>query len=370
MLQVVFTQLNHKMFQKSEKIDFIEAVQKSAELEKVCREEKKELDCHFYLIEKDSDGSPIYTGTFQFGSYKSPNLYQHIKQNLEQMKINKKHEQDKLILLSKMEDCLPDVFKLEEKNEHVHLIGLDQSRISKLKKWQRRTIYSIAGVVSLTLVGTATFMSLVISNGKHDVQKQTNLVKEQTKIINQYEHALLGDNESILNYFGKHKKDLTIEQTQLYAKLLLDQKKYKDVVGIYKNNVGFVETLISTKGSIDQLREYNASFPTDEGKFDLLFADKKYADLLKLTKVEMTVKRSEMKTYAYLKTGNIQGAKNELSNNNNEKLIQKITKYEDLTKQLKDIDKAISISKESKKNDDVKKLTDRKNGLQKQLRSI
>lgn len=370
LLQVVFTQLNDNTIKKFERMDFVDAVAQSAILEQKYREDKIKVNGDFYLIEKESDGTALYTGTFIFGSHYAPNLYIHIKKKLEEIKMNKQQQRDRIELIAKMEDGLPDIYKKEEVIENAHLLNLDVSRISKLKKWQRRSIYALTGLLGFAFVGTVFYMVMTIAQYDVAYNKERQTVAAQEKTLEIYEQGLLGNKNEMLDYFNENQKNLTDEEKKIYAGLLLEDKKFKEVVGLYNNDLGYIATMISNRGDINTLKEFHKDFPSKESSFDIFYADKKYKELLALKDVDMTVKRSEMKTYALMKTGKLEEAKAELSNNNNDDLKGKLTEYEKLSKEIKEFNEAIKIAKDSKKDKEVKALGKKKAEVEKKFNAL
>ncbi|MDM5196498.1 hypothetical protein QUF79_00080 [Fictibacillus enclensis] len=370
MLQVVFTEFNDNSIKKFERIDFVEAVKQTMILEQKYREEKKMISGSFYLIESENDSTALYTGTFKFGSRYAPNLYIHIKKKLEEIKMNRQQQRDRIELIAKMEDGLPEIYKKEEVIENAHLLNLNVSRISRLKKWQRRSIYALTGLLGLGLIGTIFYMVMIVAQYDVAYSKEQNKVAAQNKQLDIYEQGLLGKHDVLLDYFKATKTNLSDEEKKIYANLLLKDKKYKELVSLYNNDSGYIATMISKQGDINALRAFHKDFPSNESTFDLLYADKKYKELLAVKDVDMTVKRSEMKTYALMKTGKIEEANAELANNNNKDLKAKITQYEKLSKELKEFNEAIKVAKDSKKAKEVKALSKKKTDLEKQFNAI
>lgn len=233
--------------------------------------------------------------------------------------------------------------------ENAHLLNLNVSRISRLKKWQRRSIYALTGLLGLGLIGTIFYMVMIVAQYDVAYSKEQNKVAAQNKQLDIYEQGLLGKHDVLLDYFKATKTNLSDEEKKIYANLLLKDKKYKELVSLYNNDSGYIATMISKQGDINALRAFHKDFPSNESTFDLLYADKKYKELLAVKDVDMTVKRSEMKTYALMKTGKIEEANAELANNNNKDLKAKITQYEKLSKELKEFNEAIKVAKDSKK---------------------
>ncbi|MGM0924655.1 MAG: hypothetical protein ACQEWW_26305 [Bacillota bacterium] len=370
MLQVVFTQLDDNSIKKFEKIDFIDAVAQTTSLEQKYRGEKKKVNGNFYLIDKESDGTALYTGTFVFGSHYAPNLYIHIKKKLEEIKMNKQQQRDRIELIAKMEDGLPEVYKKEEVIENAHLLNLDVSKVSKLKKWQRRSLYALNGFLVLALVGTAFYMVMTIAQYDVAYNKERAVVAAQQEKLEIYEQGLVGNKKDLLDYYKKNAQDLNEDEKKIYAGLLLEEKNFKEVVALYNNDLGYIATLISKRGEVDSLKAFNKDFPSNEGTFDILYTDKKYKELLEIKDVDMTLQRSEMKTYALMKTGKVEEARAELKNNNSKALEEKLANYEKLTQEIKGFNDAIKVAKGSKKAEEVAALTKKKTEVEKKLNAL
>ncbi|QHT48450.1 hypothetical protein M662_18810 [Bacillus sp. SB49] len=347
MLYVVFTQVEHSKIAKFEKIPFPEAVRLSQEIEKEMREKKEEVDGEFYLLEEDNNGDAIYSGTFRFGSYYAPNLYMHIKKKLPVIRTSKEKEKKRLALMAEMEELVSEEFKQEENVEEEAFRRLDRSRISRLKKWQRRTIYGLAAFFTLATVGTVAFFLLQIASFQAQYEEVAADKKAEEEAISRYEAALLGEDTSLKEYLAKQDLDeLDGEEQKIYAGYLVEEEAFDKLVSLYEEDAKMAATFIANNQGIDALKAFNEAYPTNEAKFEIAYAEEEYDKVLSIENIETTKDRSEKKTYAYLKTGDIEKAKAELENNNSEELSEKIARYEEIDQSLADIDGDLKGAKE------------------------
>ena len=367
MLYVVFTQLEHSKIVKFEKIPFPEAVKLSHQIEMEMREKKQKIEGDFYLLEEDNNGEPIYSGTFNFGSYYAPNLFVHIKKKLPVIKTSKEKEKKRLALMADLEELVSDNYKQEENLENAWIRNLDKSKISRLKSWQRRTVYGLSLFFALATVGIFSFFIIQISSINNDYQALSAQNEEKEEIIDRYAGALLGKKDSLNAYLSdKVKSGLNDNEKRIYASYLADEKKFDQLVEVYDDDPKLAATFISNNKDTEILKEFNEDYPTNEAKYDIAYKDGNYNELLSIENVEMTSTRSEMKTYAYLKTGKIKEAKAELENNNSEDLANKISHFEQLNKAIADINEQIDDAKDDKKDD----LKEEKEKLQSEIEKI
>src|SRR5699024_10016820 len=107
---------------------------------------------------------------------------------------------------------------------------------------------------------------------------------------------------------------------------------------------------ISKNKSIDVLKAFHEEHPTKEGKFDIAYESEDYETVLSIQGVENTVARRKKRTYAYLKTGATEKAKEELENNNDDKYKKKINKYELIKTEMNELDEKWESAKKKKNN--------------------
>lgn len=297
MLYVVFTHLDHPKINKFEKIPFPKAVELTQGIEIEMRENKKEIPGEFHLLQDNSNGDSLYSGTFQFGSYFAPNLFIHIKKNLPSIKADKEKERKRLALMSEMDELIDDNYKKEENLEEDAFRNLDKSKISSLKKGARRTLYGLGLFFALACIVSNTFYLLQISSFNNTYQSVEAETEEQSEVINRYENALLGDRETLIKYLSE-KNDLETNEKQIYAKYLAEENNFDKLVELYNDDPKLVATFLTKYTDIEKLKAFHDAYPTNEAKFDIAYAENNYKEVISIENVEMTTERSEKKTHA------------------------------------------------------------------------
>lgn len=362
MLQVLFSNVTDNKIPNHKRIDFDEAVKLTHELEMQCRDEKKVISSEFTVISPETE-TTFYVGIFNFGSYDYPNIYHQIKVMAQRIKVNKNNQSDKAYLLEQIEVLTPEEFKKKEVIDKT-LINLDKSKISKLKKWQRVVLYTFTALTTTAVVvlGVSFFFQKVqyetaLADGRKTYEKQEELVKT-------YETALLGSKDELLKFLEE--KELNENQQLILVDIYLKRNEYEKAVATMGDPVE-VETIILNNDywqngevKIKKLKEFNDLYPTNEARFDIAYFKKEYELMLNLPQINMTAKRSRMKTYALMKLGKIDEAKIELRNNNDDRLKEKIAKYEILQAEIKTLNEKLEREKgaKQKNNDEIKKITD------------
>lgn len=362
MLQVLFSNVTDNKIPNHQRIDFDEAVKLTHELEMQCRDEKKVISSEFTVISPET-GTTFYVGIFNFGSYDYPNIYHQIKVMAQRIKVNKNNQADKAYLLEQIEVLTPEEFKKKEIIDKT-LINLDKSKISKLKKWQRVVLYTFTALTTTAVVvlGVSFFFQKVqyetaLADGRKNFEKQEELVKT-------YETALLGSKDELLKFLEE--EELNENQQLILVDIYLKRNEYEKAVATMGDPVE-VETIILNNDywkngevKIKKLKEFNDLYPTNEARFDIAYFKKEYELMLNLPQINMTAKRSRMKTYALMKLGKIDEAKMELRNNNDDGLKEKIAKYEILQAEIKTLNEKLEREKgaKQKNNDEIKKITD------------
>src|SRR5699024_4837481 len=195
-----------------------------------------------------------------------------------------------------------------------------------------------------------------LNQGRQEVETKKNLIAE-------YENALQGDEESLIEYL-QEQDDLSENQEVLLVNHFINESEYKKAVKILGDN-SRTETMILMNDKYDRdtkvskIKEFNELYSTNEARFDLAYFDSDYELMLNIQDVNMVSKRSRMKTRAYIKLDQLDEAKEELKNNNDEHTREMVEKYEILTTEndtLKEkIDKKKKKKKENKKNNEEQK---------------
>ncbi|WP_335443473.1 hypothetical protein [Priestia megaterium] len=154
--------------------------------------------------------------------------------------------------------------------------------------------------------------------------------------------------------------------------LLIDQKKYKEAVKLQGNHPEVVGSMISKKGDVQVLKEFQQTFPSPNGAFDLAYQEQRWEDMMRQSGVKMTDKRYEMKAYGYLKLDKVKEAKEEAAHIQNQDLNQKIEIYEKTKKEIEETKKQVEEEKKKEPTDEKKlqSLTDQQKKQEELLKNL
>lgn len=372
-MQVIFYNVPDSRIKNFEKYAFGDAVAISHEVEHNCREEKIQFSSEFQVL--DDNDKIYYKGTFDFGSYDYPNLYHKIKYMVNRIRVAKENQADKLYLLEKIEELTPGELKKDEIVDKL-MVNLDRTNVSKLKSWQRKTIYTLGSL------GFTAFLALgfvyIAEKGAYEkaLDDGRNQIREAKKLSELYEIAILGDKTEMIASLEKLKKDkMTEKQLQILFVQYVENEEFTEAVALFDNDSVQAETMIMNSSIArevkkDKLTKFNKAYPTNEAKYDLAYIDGDYELMLNVPNVMMTVTRSEMKTYALMKIGKIDEAKIELNNNNNEELANKITEYEVLTAEIKTLQEKNKLLLQDKKVPEAQEIQAQITEKQKELKAL
>lgn len=370
MLYVNFVQGKHDRLPKHERIPFSEAVALSQDIEMEMREKKSKFVSYFYVID-DELADSLYEGEFIFGSYMAPNLFIHIKNNLPAIKTNKKNEKLRLSFIADMEELVDEQYKKQEDMENDLFRDLDSSKISHLKRWQRRMIYGLTVLFALSTAGVFAFFLLQIAAYSEEVQYSTTEAEEQAEVIGYYERAYLGEEEELEAYLsGKDIDSLSNRETGIYARMVADNEDFETLNALYDNDASLVASFLAQEQDTDTLRSYNDQYPTNEGQFDLAFADENYEELLAMENVEINNRRSEMRTEAFIEIGDLDGAREELENNNSIDLADRINRLEEINTQIAEINEQIENLDEDEEEDEIQSLLQQREEAENELNDL
>lgn len=370
MLYINFVQGNHENLPKHERIPFNEVVALSHKIESEMREKQSTIASYFYVID-DEMADTLYEGEFIFGSHSSPNLYIHIINKLQSIKTSKENEKLRLSFITDMEALVDEKYKKQDEMEENPFQDLDRTRISRLKRWQRRSIYGLTGVLGLACIGILAFFLIQVSSISEEAQASVAQVEEQEETIEYYEQALLGDEDNLESYFNeKEIESLSDRERNIYASLVADNQDFDTLNTLFENDNRLAATFLGQQGNIPALRAYNEQFPTNEARFDLAYAEEKYEEMLNVENVEINSRRSEMRTEALLKTGDIEAARQELENNSSTELAERVNRYGELDSEISDLNEQIENLDKEEDEEEIKTLEEQKESLENERSSI
>lgn len=371
-MQVIFYNVPDKRITNFEKMPFAEGVKLSQEVERITREEKKKFTSEYQVL--DADGTAYYQGQFNFGSYEFANIYHSIMSKSNNIKVKKEHQADKLYLLEQIDLLTPEEYKKEEQIDKT-FINLDKSNISRLKNWQRKTIYIVGSlsVIALLMTGFTYFSQQ--TEYESALQDGRNQLEESKKVSEVYENFILKENENLVAELSTV-AELNENQIKILVNEHVKNDEFEQAVSLLQGDHIQVETLIlesnyNGEEKKNKIEAFNEVFPSNEARYDIAYLDEEYELMLNIPNIIMNVKRSEMKTYALIKLGKIDEAKVELNNNSDEDLAEKITKYEVITAEIATLQKQYDLlKKDEKKEKEAKKIKSQLDEKSKELNTI
>jgi len=374
MLSVMFIKSETKELKPFQKLSIPEACEITETVETQYQRTRKKAYADFFIL--DEEDHEVYAGTLSIGSGLARHVVDHIKKKLGSLKMDDIQEARKRSFLEQLEKEVPDHLKTtdgssslgEETEDHVQM-----NQIPVLSTRNRRLIYG-GGILSLLILSATCFSTVATSQDRaetiQDLQKQ---VKLEQKITGTYERALLGDSEVALKQLSSiDEQSLTNEQKNVYMSLLIDQKKYEKAVQLQGNHPEAVESMISKKGDVNALKEFQQTFPSPNGAFDLAYHEQRWEDMISQSGVEMTDKRYEMKAYGYLKLDKVKEAKEAATHIQNQDLNQKIETYEKMKKEVEETKKQVEEENKKDKKDEnkIKSLTDQQKKQEELLKNL
>ncbi|MFY2253233.1 hypothetical protein ACOSZH_25390 [Priestia megaterium] len=374
MLSVMFIKSETKELKPFQKLSIPEACEITETVETQYRRTRKKAHADFFIL--DEEDQEVYAGTLSIGFGHSRHVVDHIKKKLSSLKMDDIQEARKRSFLEQLEKEVPDhlkttdgSFSLEEETEN----HMQKTQTPVFSTRNRRLIYS-GGILSLLILSATCFSTVATSQDRaetiQDLQKQ---VKLEQKITGTYERALLGDSEEALKRLASiDEQSLTKEQKNVYMSLLVDQKKYEEAVKLQGNHPEVVESVISKKGDVQALKEFQQTFPSPNGAFDLAYHEQRWDDMMSQSGVDMTDKRYEMKAYGYLKLDKVKEAKEEAAHLQNQDLNQKIETYEKTKKEVEETKKQVEEEKKKDPKDEkkIQSLTDEQKRQEELLKNL
>lgn len=353
---VIFSDVPDSRIKNFEKLPFEEAVALTEQIEKSNREEQKSFSGEFRIVGEDD--VLYYKGVFHFGSYDYANLYQQVSDMVNRIKVDKKNQAEKLRLLEQIEQLTPAEFKVKEIIDK-NLINLDLSRVSKLKKWQRRGIYTAGSLAVFGLLLALSIFTVQKNQYERALEQAKKDVTNQNQLIENYETALLDSSDSLVTFLEKS-EDLTDTQKRILAGNYIQNNEFEKAVQLVDDTI-YAETLIVTSNltkqeKVEKITAFNELYPTNEARYDLAYLSGDYELMLNVQSINMTIERSKMKTYALLKLGKIDEAKVELNNNNDANMKQKITLYEGLKAEIVTLEERLKQLMSDKNDGEASKV--------------
>ncbi|WP_214876922.1 hypothetical protein [Exiguobacterium sp. CH10] len=334
MLFVRFTDVPDTRIQNYERLTFAEAVVATHDLHQARSEEGTTCSGDFRLF--DQKDELLYRGTFTFGTGGTyPNLYHQVNDRVQRIRTKKEDNAKKMWLLDEIESETPEDYKHPSTKSNPIVSSTYQSRLTRL---QRRLIYGVATAgVLFTSLFTAT--QWFIDKEAHAEQ----VTGGEEAWLDAYEQALQGEESSLIQLLER--KERSEEESALLVDLYLAEGADHKALELTDDPI-LIETKLagldlSDQEKLERLQDFQASYPTDEGAFDLAVLKRDHETVAKTDDVEWTAPRVSSKVTAYLYLGDIESA-NEWASKTNDPAVQvKIDKYQDITATINELNEKL-----------------------------
>src|SRR5699024_7199076 len=195
-----------------------------------------------------------------------------IKEKDKKIKVDKNRKADKDNILQKIEELTQDEIKLKQ-NIDKTLINVDKENISKLKRWQRRTVYSLAGLFLLISVFTVIWSVLQMASYEKALNNEKKQLNGNEELIEHYEKGLLGNREDVIQYLNSQ-DEVYENQEVLLVNHFIDEEEYAKAVEKLGDD-SRVETMILMNDNYDEsekvekINAFNEEYSTNEARYDL-----------------------------------------------------------------------------------------------------
>ena len=337
-----------------------------------------------YVLYDDGDNQDILEAEYK-AFVGNKNIYTHARQTVSEIEVSDKEmKRMKQQILKQLDSEATTYRKTEEQKLK------KQSRNEKKPKYTPQTQYKKGnsptfskenilsfvkskkgiGVIVLIII-TIAMMFYLFSTMDGSNKKHQKITKEDI-----YKQALLGNEEQAIKNFSKLKnEDMDKKDKLIYANLLIDKGDYKKAQNV--ESAKYVENRLFENEKADELKKFNEKYPTNNGKFDDKYFDKKYNDAIKLIDgIDKTDKRKYAMAKAYIETDDLNKAK-KLSTTTNDKDITKLItdKESELAKSKeKELDKKEKqykkVENNKKKKKEAKELKDEISNLKKEIKDL
>src|SRR5699024_4783112 len=123
----------------------------------------------------------------------------------------------------------------------------------KLKRWQRRTVYSLAGLFLLISVFTVIWSVLQMASYEKALNNEKKQLNGNEELIEHYEKGLLGNREDVIQYLNSL-DELSENQEVLLVNHFIDEEEYAKAVEKLGDD-SRVETMILMNDNYDERSE-------------------------------------------------------------------------------------------------------------------
>lgn len=336
-----------------------------------------------YILYDDGDKQEILEAIYKVYDGNG-NIYRHAKQTLSDIEVNDKElKKIRRTILKQLDDEAilyqkKDKQRLQQNQNERKAKYKPNTHYRETKKptFSKENIFSFLktgkgiGLIFLIIV-TIAMMFYLYSTMDSNSKNKNRIKKEDI-----YKQALLGKEDEAINNFSKVKReDMDKQDEEIYVNLLIDKGDFKKAQEI--KSPKYVENKLFEDDKLSELKNFNQKYPTNNGKFDEKYFDKKYNDALKLIdSIDKTDKRKYAMAKTYIETDNLSKAKKLSTTTDNPKIVELITKKESEVaeqkeKELKEKeDDYEAIENDSSKKDEADKLKKEIENLKKEIKDL
>jgi hypothetical protein len=362
-MKVFFTSKIDGEISSFQSYSFQEAVEKTATLDKKWKKKNSEPIPLDFMISNDK-GEKLYSGTYVLGSDDTTNIYNHICLKLMQLPMeNEQQETERDILLQNLNANTPASYQMD-------LTELSKQNTVKTNGWKqlsKRVKIFTCTLASLLVVAILSSIVLaIIATSKNNALEEANVEVAEVKAIKTiYEKGITGDVNEAITKLQANEKHSDSEQ-EVLIHFLLSVKNYKEAVNEKgKENVSILASQIMQLHGIEELKNFQESYPSSAGEFEIAYHTEDYQKAVAIKDVPMTSERYKEKGLAYLNLDNLDEAKKMASEAKSDELNKKITTYEDLDQQLTQLNSQLEEEEKSKDKDEekIKSIKEQRNAI-------
>ncbi|SDI43608.1 hypothetical protein [Natribacillus halophilus] len=327
-----------------------DAVQRTQEIDQRWKKQNKSSVSLDFIVHGE-DGQKLYAGTYQMGDSYAANLYEHICFRLMERRMRNDDEIEKRNrFLHQLTQAVPADVRIDI-NEH-----LRQQDEKNQTWWSRlspkaRIIGGVgAGVTTLALVFSIGLVA-VVSQQSEVLAAMNESYEDEKEMKTLYAEAVAGDANGAVEAL-QAQSDRSDQEDAVLTHLLIGQEAYEEAMQINGQSDEAVADAIYEQQNLEALTEFQASYETAVGDFEIAYDDERYEDVIAVEDVPMNANRQEKLGYAHIQSGDIEEAKQLASDINSESLNDQISAYEALTADIDDLQTQIDEESENDDPDD------------------
>ncbi|QDI92017.1 hypothetical protein HUG15_02315 [Salicibibacter cibarius] len=333
-MQVLFTTPLEDEIPAFQSLSLTDAVQRTHDIDQRWKKQNKSPVALDFMVH-DGEGQKLYTGTYHIGSSYAANLYEHMCYRLIERRMRGDEDrQQRDRLLHQLTQEAPAALHIDV-NDHLRRQDeANQTWWSRLSLKARIMGSAAAGITLLVMV-FAIGMVAVVSEQSNAIAAMHASYEEEQQMNELYAEAMAGDPDTAINVL-QEKSYRSDQETAVLTHLLIGQGAYGEAMERTGQSAEAIANAIFDQQGIEALTDFQDDHETAIGHFELAYEDARYDDVVAVEDVPMNTERQEKLGYAYMKTGNVDEAKQIASEMSSESLNDHIQTYETLTADIEE----------------------------------